>query len=134
MWRGAFNPPSPEYLAKAFADPLTATNPDVNLLFFAPDAPAVPVWLTGVYLAANVVLNALNWYWFVKMVGAVRKRFEPPKPGAKERVAAVVAPTAEKATAVEDKEGVAAVRQRRAHSIVEDVVPDSEELREGTIQ
>jgi hypothetical protein len=69
------------------------------------------------------------------MVGAVRKRFEPPKPGAKERVAAAVVPTAEKATAVEEKgEGVAAVRQRRAHSIVEDVVPDSEELREGTIQ
>jgi hypothetical protein len=129
MWRSVRGAPSPAYLAKAFADPATAADPDVNLMFFQPDAAPVPVWLTAVYLASNLVLNTLNWYWFVKMVAAVRKRFEPPKPGK----GAAVTPGNANASAVEGKDR-AAVRQRRAPSIIEDVVPDSEELREGTIQ
>jgi hypothetical protein len=134
MWHSVRGAPSPAYLAAAFADPATAADRDVNLMFFQPDAAAVPVWLTVVYLAANLVLNALNWYWFVKMVAAVRKRFEPPKPGkGKAAVPAGNTNTNASASAVEDKDRVA-VRQRRAPSIIEGVVPDSEELREGTIQ
>ncbi|KAK8056738.1 hypothetical protein PG993_001965 [Apiospora rasikravindrae] len=37
----------------------------------------VPVWLAVIYLGANVTLNSLNFYWFFKMIDAVRKRFEP---------------------------------------------------------
>ncbi len=37
---------------------------------------AIPLWLAGVYLACNLVLNSLNFYWFGKMVETVRKRFE----------------------------------------------------------
>ena len=41
----------------------------------------VPQWLAGVYLGSNIVLNALNYYWFGAMVRAVRKRFEPKHDG-----------------------------------------------------
>ncbi|PQE03157.1 hypothetical protein CJF30_00005662 [Rutstroemia sp. NJR-2017a BBW] len=39
----------------------------------------VPLWLAITYLASNLVLNTLNFYWFGKMIEAVRKRFQPPK-------------------------------------------------------
>lgn len=38
----------------------------------------VPVWLAASYLSANICLNGLNWYWFGKMIEAIRKRFDPP--------------------------------------------------------
>ncbi|PIG89010.1 hypothetical protein AARAC_008425 [Aspergillus arachidicola] len=34
-------------------------------------AGGVPTWLVGTYVAANVVLNSLNYYWFSKMVETV---------------------------------------------------------------
>jgi len=37
---------------------------------------AVPLWLAGIYLTCNLVLNSLNFYWFGKMIETVRKRFE----------------------------------------------------------
>lgn len=39
----------------------------------------VPLWLGLTYLGSNLVLNALNFYWFGKMIETIRKRFEPPK-------------------------------------------------------
>lgn len=49
--------------------------------FVGPDS-ELPYWLIVVYLVSNVVLNALNWYWFSKMIETVRKRFEgKPAPG-----------------------------------------------------
>ncbi|KAF4122385.1 TLC domain [Geosmithia morbida] len=39
----------------------------------------VPVWAALAYLGSNLTLNSLNFYWFVKMVSAVRKRFQPSK-------------------------------------------------------
>lgn len=36
----------------------------------------VPWWIIAIYLVSNVTLNALNWYWFGKMIETVRKRFE----------------------------------------------------------
>ena len=44
-------------------------------------AGGVPTWLVGTYVAANVVLNSLNYYWFSKMVETVLKRFRGPKEG-----------------------------------------------------
>ncbi|KAI1765991.1 DUF887-domain-containing protein [Hypoxylon sp. FL1150] len=38
---------------------------------------SVPLWLAGVYMGANLTLNSLNFYWFFKMIEAVRKRFDP---------------------------------------------------------
>ncbi|KAL2261549.1 hypothetical protein VTK26DRAFT_3925 [Humicola hyalothermophila] len=135
MWHAVRRAPSPEYLAAAFADPATASDPDANLMFFSRDAGPVPLWLAATYVASNLVLNSLNWYWFFKMIRAVRKRFEPPPPAKPEKLPADAVPkpppAASVVTAVDGDKMMA--RHRRAHSI-EDVVPDSEELREGTIQ
>ena len=38
----------------------------------------VPLWLISAYLASNVILNGLNWFWFSKMIETLRKRFDPP--------------------------------------------------------
>ncbi|KAH7910758.1 DUF887-domain-containing protein [Hygrophoropsis aurantiaca] len=32
-----------------------------------------------IYGGGNVILQALNWFWFVKMISALRKRFTSPK-------------------------------------------------------
>jgi hypothetical protein len=44
---------------------------------YANDASTVPLWLGAIYLASNLTLNGLNFYWFFMMIKAVRKRFEP---------------------------------------------------------
>jgi len=38
---------------------------------------ALPAWLGLTYLGSNTILNMLNYYWFGKMIEAVRKRFRP---------------------------------------------------------
>ena len=40
--------------------------------------PFYSLWLAFAYLASNLVLNGLNWFWFTKMIGTLRKRFDPP--------------------------------------------------------
>lgn len=45
-----------------------------------------PMWLVATYVASNLVLNFLNYFWFSKMVETVLKRFRAPpekKPGEK---------------------------------------------------
>ena len=46
----------------------------------------VPLWLACTYLGSNIVLNTLNFYWFGKMIEAVKKRFRPAKKGKKRMV------------------------------------------------
>ncbi|PSN73697.1 DUF887-domain-containing protein [Corynespora cassiicola Philippines] len=41
-------------------------------------AEPVPLWLAFCYLASNITLNGLNWFWFGKMIETIRKRFDPP--------------------------------------------------------
>jgi hypothetical protein len=36
---------------------------------------AVPVWLAGIYMVSNILLNALNFFWFSRMIETVMKRF-----------------------------------------------------------
>ncbi|ORY56672.1 DUF887 domain-containing protein [Pseudomassariella vexata] len=43
---------------------------------FASESSSIPLWLAAVYIAANLTLNSLNFYWFIKMIDAVRKRFD----------------------------------------------------------
>lgn len=38
----------------------------------------LPLWLGAAYLASNLVLNMLNYYWFGKMIQTIRTRFDPP--------------------------------------------------------
>ncbi|KAH7270487.1 TLC domain-containing protein [Fusarium redolens] len=57
-------------------------NPDMKALnlptmsFAHPDS-TVPMWIGVAYLASNITLNSLNFYWFFMMIRAVRKRFVP---------------------------------------------------------
>ena len=44
----------------------------------------IPWWLIAVYATSNVVLNLLNFYWFTKMITAIRKRFTGEKRGKQE--------------------------------------------------
>jgi len=44
----------------------------------------IPYWVVFAYITSNLCLNGLNYYWFTKMVDAVRKRFTPQKEGKKE--------------------------------------------------
>ncbi|KAI0124637.1 DUF887 domain-containing protein [Xylariales sp. AK1849] len=46
---------------------------------FVTESSSVPLWLAAVYLGANMTLNSLNFYWFIKMIQAVQKRFDPKK-------------------------------------------------------
>ncbi|KAF2739663.1 DUF887-domain-containing protein [Polyplosphaeria fusca] len=51
--------------------------PGSDIMQFAGER-AIPIWLAGCYLASNITLNSLNWFWFGKMIETIRKRFDPP--------------------------------------------------------
>lgn len=69
LWAAMNINPTPEKLASP-------------VMAFATEKSTVPMWLGAVYLASNLTLNGLNFYWFFMMIRAVHKRFEPTK-GAK---------------------------------------------------
>jgi hypothetical protein len=126
MWKAINNAPDAGYVAAAKSNSTTLADPNANPMVFVKGTP-VPVWLAGIYVISNVILNSLNWFWFVKMIAAVKKRFTPAK---EEKVAIKAASGGAVTTGTEEKK---VPRHRRQHSI-EDVVPDSQELRDGTIQ
>lgn len=73
----------------------------------------IPLWLGFTYLGSNVVLNTLNFYWFGKMIEAVRKRFQPVKEGRQKEKAIATKSTGTNGKtriSVEDSE----VRRRKA--------------------
>ncbi|KTW27258.1 uncharacterized protein T551_03252 [Pneumocystis jirovecii RU7] len=39
----------------------------------------VPLYLALIYLTANILLNILNFYWYSKMLSALKKRLKDPK-------------------------------------------------------
>lgn len=127
MWRAVHTAPDAGYAAAAALNS-TLADPDENMMAFATDAGPIPVWLAGVYIASNITLNTLNWHWFFKMITAVKKRFEPPKAAAEKGPNGAVS----SAEATGAEKALGAMRKRR--STIEGMVPDSEELREGTIQ
>ena len=73
VWRTLHLPPSA-------SPPKTANHASSDMMRFATNA-TVPRWLAATYLASNIILNALNFYWFGKMIETVRKRFEDPPSG-----------------------------------------------------
>lgn len=46
----------------------------------------VPLWLAVVYLGSNLLLNALNYYWFSRMIQTVAARFRKKSPSNGEAV------------------------------------------------
>ncbi len=126
MYHAVYSSPDAGYLAAALGNSTTFADPDQNIMAFASDAKPIPVWLAGIYVTSNLVLNGLNWHWFVKMIAAVKKRFEPAKEDKADGKASHGQTTG---AAAENAAGL----RKRGHSI-NDVIPDSEELRDGTIQ
>ncbi|RJE24575.1 hypothetical protein PHISCL_03106 [Aspergillus sclerotialis] len=53
--------------------------------FAAYTANGIPTWLVATYVASNLVLNGLNYFWFSKMIETVMKRFREPAPAEKEK-------------------------------------------------
>jgi hypothetical protein len=45
----------------------------------------LPRWLAILYIGANTALTVLNFYWYSKMIAAVRKRFVPKEEKAQAR-------------------------------------------------
>ncbi|KAJ9157663.1 Transmembrane protein 56 [Pleurostoma richardsiae] len=84
MWRAIHSSPASEYMSSTVADETLPGTEDI--MAFSKEAPPLPVWLAGTYVASNIVLNSLNFHWYFKMIKAVRKRFEPAKEDVKEKV------------------------------------------------
>lgn len=57
---------------------LTSETADRNGTMVYASGQTVPLWLAVCYLASNLTLNSLNWFWFSKMIETIRKRFDPP--------------------------------------------------------
>jgi hypothetical protein len=57
-----------------FKNPASA----LEVVKFARATPYIPVWTWAGNMTSNVVLHILNWYWYGKMISALRKRFDPP--------------------------------------------------------
>lgn len=137
MWKAVHNSPDAGYIAASHLNS-TMTDPNINMMAFA-DGEPIPVWLVALYTASNITLNSLNWFWFRKMIAAVRKRFEPaPKEKVAIKAKGEVHPTDLSETLAKanatgtDQRPLLATRKRR--STLEDLNPDSEDLRDGTIQ
>lgn len=61
------------------------TAPGSGVMRFATTDTVTPFWLAFSYLASNLTLTFLNFYWFFMMIKAVRKRFEPSTKGSTEK-------------------------------------------------
>lgn len=65
-------------LAQSQQPPVAGSSPPAyDIMQYAGDR-NLPAWLALSYLASNIVLNMLNYYWFGKMIETLRKRFDPP--------------------------------------------------------
>jgi hypothetical protein len=140
MYRATQSSPDAGYVAASHGNS-TMADPNHNIMAFATEAEPIPYWLAGIYVASNITLNTLNWHWFFKMIAAVRKRFEPAKVPAAIKEKGDVRPTDLSKTMPEYRGAAASGRDqavlletRKRRSTLEDLTPDSEELREGTIQ
>ena len=80
VWRAMQSDEGGLFMAGSSAAPATVPSVDehAELMRFAHER-VVPMWLAGIYLGSNIVLNTLNFYWFGKMIETVRKRFRTPK-------------------------------------------------------
>lgn len=130
MWRAVQAGPDAGYIAAAHTNS-TMADPNINMMAFAKDSEPIPIWLASIYVASNVVLNTLNWHWFFKMIAAVRKRFEPAKKE-KPMLDSAGVPDGSGGSSTSVEKVLQETRKRR--NTLEVLTPDSEELREGTIQ
>lgn len=82
MWRALHHTPSSAKINLAALNGTATENTPVpihnELMRFA-GPEYLPLWLAIIYLGSNLVLNTLNFFWFGKMIDAMRKRFVPAK-------------------------------------------------------
>lgn len=52
---------------------------DMWVAYNKPGNNPVPAWLAMSYVVANTILSMLNFFWFSKMIAALRKRFDKPE-------------------------------------------------------
>ncbi|ETS86800.1 hypothetical protein PFICI_00628 [Pestalotiopsis fici W106-1] len=77
IWSAMETKPSYIPLTSDVAQNLTVPTRYESTMRFVTESSSVPLWLGALYLGANLTLNSLNFYWFVKMIQAVQKRFDP---------------------------------------------------------
>lgn len=65
-------------MSEVVQDPIVSLRYQTTMQFVN-ESSHTPLWLGVLYLVANLTLNFLNFYWFVKMIQAVQKRFKPSK-------------------------------------------------------
>ncbi|KAI1373592.1 DUF887-domain-containing protein [Hypoxylon crocopeplum] len=84
LWTGLYSTPA-VLATTAPEDVLNATFPSqyANTMKFVSESTNIPLWIAAIYIGANLTLNSLNFYWFFKMIDAVRKRFDPKEKDAK---------------------------------------------------
>ncbi|KAI8947118.1 TLC domain-containing protein [Xylaria longipes] len=76
LWAGITQ--GPDFLAASKAD---APDVPAESMQFVTESTGLPIWLAAIYVGSNLTLNSLNFYWFFKMIEAVRKRFDPNAEG-----------------------------------------------------
>ncbi|KAK9417165.1 putative TLC domain-containing protein [Seiridium unicorne] len=79
IWSAMQNKPSYIPLTADVAQNVTVPVSYESTMRFVTESSSVPMWLGALYLGANMTLNSLNFYWFIKMIQAVQKRFDPSK-------------------------------------------------------
>lgn len=79
IWTGLHNEPTVLSLTTPLHDGHNATLPTQysSTMQYVTASTGVPWWLAAIYVGSNMTLNSLNFYWFFKMIDAVRKRFDP---------------------------------------------------------
>jgi len=58
----------------SFDNPLEA----LEVVQYARATPHIPTLIVGAFALSNATMHILNWYWYGKMISALRKRFDPP--------------------------------------------------------
>lgn len=94
LWAGIHR--GPDFLSAEKADVPARY---AETMQFVTTEDTIPIWLAAVYVVSNLTLNSLNFYWFFKMIDAVRKRFDPKAEG-KQGAAESVKVSADGTTAV----------------------------------
>jgi len=61
-----------------YKNPMAALGAGFEVVKFARATPHIPLWTWAGNILSNLVLHVLNWYWYGKMISALRKRFDPP--------------------------------------------------------
>ncbi|KAI1104138.1 DUF887-domain-containing protein [Jackrogersella minutella] len=78
LWTGLYSVPTVlATLAPEHALSTTLPSQYAHTMQYVSETTGVPLWLAAVYTGSNITLNSLNFYWFFKMIDAVRKRFDP---------------------------------------------------------